>query len=58
MNEKLLMCPFCGGEARIWKSDKGYRKDFSVSCLGCKVQGWIFRTEQEAINAWNTRVKE
>ena len=55
MQNKLLPCPFCGGEAKIdITGDGGYR----VTCkriLGCGCKFEWFDYENEAINAWNTR---
>lgn len=58
---KLLPCPFCGGEARIqcagvcMKHD-GQSTDYFVSCHDCNASTQrYFETEQEAIAAWNLR---
>ena len=58
MNE-LLPCPFCGGEANVIDH---HNDDGSVSvgcnndtCLGFSGLGWLYKTEAEAIAAWNTR---
>ena len=56
---ELLPCPFCGGEANVidHHNDNG-----SVSvgcnndtCLGFSGLGWLYKTEAEAIAAWNSR---
>ena len=56
---ELLSCPFCGGVANV--IDHG-NDDGSVSvgcnndtCLGFSGLGWLYRTEAEAVEAWNTR---
>lgn len=53
MSEKLLPCPFCGGEAEI----SLYLGNYGVACTEC--MGAIFpargMTKGEAIKAWNTR---
>lgn len=58
--KKLKRCPFCGGEASVDVDDDGYYvvgcdKDF---CCLCNVfyTNKGYHTEEEAIEAWNTRV--
>ena len=57
MTDKLLPCPFCGGEATI--SDGGYSGEkFLARCrdLSCPAaSGFIRKTHDEAIAAWNRR---
>ena len=59
--EDLKPCPFCGGEANVIDH---YNDDGSVSvgcdndtCLGFSGLGWLYKTEAEAIAAWNTRAE-
>lgn len=61
MNDDLLCCPFCGQPAR-WQDDplpSGLRYGVGCSNEGCLVwTGYgvkLFKTEQEAIDAWNER---
>lgn len=56
MNEKLNPCPFCGGEA-ILATKNMYGISF-IFCNHCGIEQPSYKTEEEAINAWNTRVKE
>lgn len=55
----LKPCPFCGGKASVIDH---HNDDGSVSvgcaddtCLGFSGLGWLYKTEAEAIKAWNTR---
>ena len=50
---KLKPCPFCGGKAEQWQR-------VNLVVAGCKKCGCILfneRTSEEAISAWNRRVK-
>jgi Lar family restriction alleviation protein len=53
---ELLPCPFCGGEARIGVEKYWYPKvSRRAICEKCySSTGW-YDTEEQAINAWNTR---
>lgn len=52
--EKPLNCPFCGGEAKATRLGD---KEFSVRCDGCFVETDAYDTKDDAIAAWNRRVK-
>jgi len=60
---KLLSCPFCGGKATVRKTPPPYSKGFQVECQAdvedCDVvvKTIPFTTREQAIAAWNTRVK-
>ena len=60
---ELLPCPFCGGEARIVNTERGWHLEqtHDDGCwlsdetdLEAAIGNW---DEAEAIEAWNTRVK-
>lgn len=53
--ERLLPCPFCGGEADIWEE---YRNTWNVYCTRCGAEtGYPAGSfpEAEAVAAWNRR---
>jgi uncharacterized Zn finger protein (UPF0148 family) len=56
---ELKPCPFCGGEAKIAEYDTMYLHGFVVRCAndGCSVavETYIYPTEAEAAEVWNTR---
>ena len=54
----LKPCPFCGcNKAVTWHI--GYRDlPWMVECMGCMAEGPWAKTEEEAIELWNMRVKE
>lgn len=63
METKLKPCPFCGEEATLQGYFAPYEEiAFYVACSGefCEVSPMTndFRTEQEAIEAWNRRASE
>lgn len=49
--EELLPCPFCWGEAILYKSGIPY-----IRCNTCGTQTTAYQTPDEAIAAWNRRV--
>ena len=63
MQNKLLECPFCGGEAfvdthKFWDVEaKDFTvKTYGVRCYECQAGTMqYFRTEEDAIKQWNTR---
>ncbi len=55
MSEKLLPCPFCGGnKISVW--DKS-RYDVCVRCDKCDAQTDWLPTISDAITAWNNRTQ-
>jgi Lar family restriction alleviation protein len=55
--EELKKCPFCGGEAILYKSFD-YVNKCRVECTNCNICTQNYDTKGEAIEAWNRRVKE
>ena len=57
---ELKPCPFCGGEARVERDSfsGSYVGCLNDECLGFLGLGWIYETEEEAIDAWNRRANE
>lgn len=51
----LLPCPFCGGDAEIWRAHEG--RTAWVACMGrCAVLvSKEYTTDADAIAAWNRR---
>ena len=52
---ELKPCPFCGGKAKVSKSDIDH---FVVNCTKCPCsvgRYWFWKME-DAINMWNTRI--
>lgn len=57
--EKLKPCPFCGGEAGIYKRVLDWATwDYKIACSKCRCETDIYGTKQEVIEAWNKRVGE
>lgn len=57
MEEKLLPCPFCGGEAEKMMSDDGFT---SIGCLHCNPLWGVMvqhNVESIAVERWNTRAE-
>lgn len=56
----LEPCPFCGGEANTLHRPHVIDWRYSVGCNDDECRGfiglsWLYKTEAEAIEAWNTR---
>ncbi len=57
MGDKLLSCPFCGGEATKGMEDDGYWQlgCSSPSCPGCRGRQFGYRNLEGAMHHWNRR---
>ena len=58
--EKLKPCPFCGGEALMWRWNGGVRIDCGNWTLTTPehIVGVGAKTAEEAIKLWNKRELE
>ncbi len=63
---KLKPCPFCGSEDIIedavdgfWLSETEFLDETEcwVICDGCGAKTYEFHTMQEAVDAWNRRIR-
>lgn len=58
--EKLLPCPFCGGQADIYAKDiivfDKYKTGYFVYCKDCCCETQYEDSEGKAIKDWNKRV--
>ena len=54
---ELKPCPFCGGEAHIAYSNDNHHQPHvecdTLHCPGNKTYQWHYKTEAEAVEAWN-----
>lgn len=59
MSEKLLNCPFCGGEASVEEVDHYGKTMFSCGCTTENCMGYqsmaVFNRKKEVVQYWNTR---
>ena len=55
--EKPLNCPFCGGEAESKFTRPLIDGYYYVHCKNCHSSTRGYRTKDDAIDAWNRRVK-
>ena len=53
MMKELKPCPFCGSDD-ISTEERGKNDEWWCACICGATSGW-YRTQQEAIDGWNTR---
>lgn len=52
----LKPCPFCGGKAEIFRGTTyGLHYLYEPRCIKCECALGLFDTEEQAVEAWNTR---
>ena len=56
MFNNLEPCPYCGGEAELLGNEA--IRIFHIQCKKCRKSSGFFRTDEQAITAWNTRAGE
>lgn len=63
-SEKMLPCPFCGGEAELTYNNDNKKRPYvkckfgafeKPKCPCYQPYQWSYKTEHEAISAWNKR---
>lgn len=54
-HDKLLPCPFCGGEGILQESEFMCLPVWSIACLNCQTYCDEYDAKEKAIKAWNTR---
>ena len=54
-NDKLLPCPYCGGNGLICQTEAEGKTYFMVACEDCGVNTFGSEDESEVIAAWNKR---
>lgn len=55
MSNNLKPCPFCGGKAIVTEIPIN---SYITVCTNCSSNMAIYRSKQEAIEAWNNRADE
>ena len=55
MPKEIKLCPFCGGKGEL--QDEGEWGTKWVQCQSCGAEGaYVYTTDDEAVDKWNTRV--
>ena len=53
MEQNIKTCPFCGSTSEV-RHHVG--STYDIKCTVCWARSGLYYSEQEAIDAWNTRV--
>lgn len=56
--DKLKSCPFCDSLELFCATVYESKKRLTVRCQECKAEGPYRDTEDDAVDAWNTRERE
>lgn len=54
-DERLLPCPFCGGEAICIERASNYPYIYGVMCIDCHCRTSFGKDTDKVIKTWNTR---
>lgn len=67
MMYKLKPCPFCGGKAAVMRGQCEGETTVAVVCQTCRTgifraksviwEGWKYKNEADAVEAWNRRAE-
>lgn len=57
--EPIKTCPFCGMDGHLIKKETNYEKNgYAVECLRCGASTKAYMEKEQAVKAWNIRIKE
>ena len=54
----IKLCPFCNGKAEVYEDEYEDETLYMVACGECGITTPGFDSEEDAVNAWNRRVKD
>ena len=58
MSEKLKPCPFCGGEAALWRFYDLHVTNHYIGCTTCGAQTRGTDSDDLCIEVWNRRAND
>lgn len=57
--EAIKPCPFCGMDGHLIEKETNYEKSgYAVECLLCGASTRGYTEKEQAVKAWNIRIKE